>query len=544
MAGFSQDQLGELLSAYLDGELDERDTRLVERILQEDGAARALFAELRATIEVVHSLPRHAAPESIQEDLRLRLERSELLGDPGDAPVVRGRRVLTSGRRLSMAAMIGLVVVAGAYFFRDWDAGLQRPAGERAVVASKEVDDETKQGPAGGGEAAAREGVASRRRHSDVASEDLSEGAKRPPAPGRRVGPADRRETVLADAWTDAETSASLLKRKLTPATASRSLRRHDFDGEPVRISVDVADDAGRSATMAALLEGLRRRRVPEVSAMSVLRSRNEQTASGSFFYRGKAGANFKADGSDRVLVSLPASDLEDLLDDLVRPSAVKGVSLKAGPLVVRGENETRTALRQAGSRRFTAPTSAPGDRPAVAVGGHSADKDPLSSILVDAVLPEIGGSTRGPSAPPSKEAGSTDRGTERSAESAQSPDDVGRRNRADTAEDQAKPALVQERPAPPGEGAVADPAGAARDTRAAGHDAGAMPGEAKRQEPDGLREPASLVQRRTLELDRGTQRTATGGAEDHVGDRRGYVTLVVEVVAAGSLDKEAPAKE
>ncbi|NUQ47365.1 MAG: zf-HC2 domain-containing protein, partial [Phycisphaerae bacterium] len=46
----------ELLSAYLDGELEEGERRLVEARLESDPAARALLAELRGASAALRSL--------------------------------------------------------------------------------------------------------------------------------------------------------------------------------------------------------------------------------------------------------------------------------------------------------------------------------------------------------------------------------------------------------------------------------------------------------------------------------------------------------
>ncbi|MCH7885381.1 MAG: hypothetical protein IIC01_09035, partial [Planctomycetes bacterium] len=119
MSNLSREQLGEWLSAYLDGELDEQQTRLVERTLREDETARRLLEELRQTVAAVSSLPRHAAPSSIHEQIQLHLERGELLGDlPSSTPrsMARGAPRL---RRLSLAAMLALTIGGGVWIASD-----------------------------------------------------------------------------------------------------------------------------------------------------------------------------------------------------------------------------------------------------------------------------------------------------------------------------------------------------------------------------------------------------------------------------------------
>ena len=63
-----RDQLGEWLSAYLDGELDEQDTSRVESVLEADSGAREMLEELREMSAAVGALPRQNAPDSLEDD--------------------------------------------------------------------------------------------------------------------------------------------------------------------------------------------------------------------------------------------------------------------------------------------------------------------------------------------------------------------------------------------------------------------------------------------------------------------------------------------
>src|SRR3990170_1217954 len=99
MARLNPDQLGELLSAYIDRELDAAQTAQVERLLREDEAARRMLSELRRTVNAVASLPRHPAPASIASDVQTVLERSALLGDaPPARPHVHRTRAPWTAR--------------------------------------------------------------------------------------------------------------------------------------------------------------------------------------------------------------------------------------------------------------------------------------------------------------------------------------------------------------------------------------------------------------------------------------------------------------
>lgn len=118
MSQLSEDQLGELLTAYADGEVDAREKAFVEHLLREDRRAVALLAEIRGMSTAVGQLPRQAAPELMTEDIRQYVERDELLGGPmlsHGGPVYRA-----PSRRwtavLSAAAMIGMVSAGVLYF--------------------------------------------------------------------------------------------------------------------------------------------------------------------------------------------------------------------------------------------------------------------------------------------------------------------------------------------------------------------------------------------------------------------------------------------
>ena len=144
------DELGELLSAYLDGELSEQETALVEGHVLQDQAAIRLLEELRRNAELVGSLPRHKAPPGVCEDLKGHLERQELLGtdDPSLEVVDHERRSWFAW--LSMAAMIALVAVSGVWMLRSISTTKtnepQQPSVHLAEAAGLTADDKLARG--------------------------------------------------------------------------------------------------------------------------------------------------------------------------------------------------------------------------------------------------------------------------------------------------------------------------------------------------------------------------------------------------------------
>ena len=118
MSHLSDDQLGELLTAYVDGEVDPREKAFVEHLLREDRRAAALLAELRGLSTAVAQLPRHAAPTMIADDIRQLVERDQLLAGPAFSPVGGTHHAKSRGWTgvLALAAMVGMASAAVLYF--------------------------------------------------------------------------------------------------------------------------------------------------------------------------------------------------------------------------------------------------------------------------------------------------------------------------------------------------------------------------------------------------------------------------------------------
>ncbi len=114
----------ELLSAYLDGELDDRERSDLESRLAGEAPLREALAELRATVELVRELPRLRAPRSFALD-----------------PAAHGRRtpwwqrVLASGEVLQLAGALGsaaaVMLIVGGLLLTSADT-----EGDSAVLQS------------------------------------------------------------------------------------------------------------------------------------------------------------------------------------------------------------------------------------------------------------------------------------------------------------------------------------------------------------------------------------------------------------------------
>lgn len=130
MAADHRDEFEAQLSAYLDGELSERQRAEVEGRLASDLQARRLLDELKATIKAVQGLPRATASDELLESLRTRMERRALLGEGGAAERPPARRSGPALRWLATAAVIGLAFVA-TYLMWPFDPDAQDRSSER-----------------------------------------------------------------------------------------------------------------------------------------------------------------------------------------------------------------------------------------------------------------------------------------------------------------------------------------------------------------------------------------------------------------------------
>ena len=304
------DRLSELLSAYVDGEVDDRERVLVERILREDASARRLLEELRRTIQVVSSLPRHGAPPTLATDLEAQLERAELLGDAEPNVVHLSERRASWTAWLAVAAMLGVVVVSGWWFlqggksngFGDMEskvASLDRDEGQPSISASPPVS------PSGtllGGGAAAVSGVA-----------------------------------------------GATMESQLAAGVDSSSLIKQSFAPEEVRLQVVASTQGERDRLATMLAERFSKQNTENLSARA--RSRTARKPIGSFFLVGKPGVNFDDPQQRQVLIRVPRSQAARVVDDLASIAGSQDrVALQAGPVAVQGASKARDLIQLVGN--------------------------------------------------------------------------------------------------------------------------------------------------------------------------------------------------
>ncbi|UCE59005.1 MAG: hypothetical protein JSU63_16370 [Phycisphaerales bacterium] len=363
MSNPDQEKIGELLSAYLDGELDAGKEAYLERLVAEDAGVRHLLEELRHTVEAVAQLPRHSAPPSIAEDVCSQLERSELLGDfesPGAAP--RGRRsgVLAA---LSMAAVLTLVVTGWLWMSREQDErGMPAsdhlalgPVEERSPATDDHLEDSdaarARRSPEGRMRRVAKKGEAGARDKGTPVERMGKRGAKSPRVAVREDAVVEVDAATPDRDETSQRTRARLLsgapvEQKLAAGMSPRALRNHRFGNETIQLDVSLREGKQLDTAAARLTDYLATLRLADISTKKRIHPGRRRGA-GSFFYSGKPGVNYDDSGQRQILVRVPAEELDGLLTKLVGETIEEeNVALMSGPITVRGLENARNALK------------------------------------------------------------------------------------------------------------------------------------------------------------------------------------------------------
>lgn len=305
MARIDREQLGELLSGYIDGELDPRERQIIERVLREDESARQLLADLRRTAQAVASLPRHAAPASILGDTQATLERSALLNDFPEprAHQTRGRSSWTA--RWAMAAMLGLVLLTGWWF----------------------TTEQTRRGS---------------KSKTELAQREILESAPVSVPATSAVFETDRK----------AAAAVATVEQQLALGVHPTSFRSQTFAAEPVRLQVTVRGGAEREAVSTRIAAALSGQHLADLASVS---GAGDDTIGSvqRFYYRGQAGVNFDAANENQILVRASPQQIDQLLTELSAPDCSdETVALVAGPIAVQGVEKSRSVVQLLGDRQ------------------------------------------------------------------------------------------------------------------------------------------------------------------------------------------------
>lgn len=367
MNDVNREELSELLSGYLDGELDDNDVALIERVLLKDQDARNLLEELRQMVHIVQGLPRHDAPASIAEDIAAFAERSELLGDT-DAfesfPGPRGRSPWST--LLSMAA--GIAVVATGVLWYSYDTNTKEK-GQAVVSNRKPTVDESqafrKVLDRKSGDVALNETASSSRSVAPTAgdSDDDSSTPTKTKLKKRTSGPARKNRAKdfpePTGAWANLPAVPVDRIHQIDPAKLFAlanveqilaldgrvsHLRDHSFPNEKWQLAIPARDGVESGEFARRLVGALRSRNVVD-AALSPDETRLTEISKNGFFLQGASGVNYRDERQEQVLVYLTVSDRDALFDEIEQWSVTNEIELQVGPIRLRGLSRARDAL-------------------------------------------------------------------------------------------------------------------------------------------------------------------------------------------------------
>jgi hypothetical protein len=143
---YEKTDIDELLTGFLDDELDERHATEVRRLIKHDADVAERLMQLKKTRDLLGALPFAEAPAGMLDDIQARLERNTLLEPQLEAHQQRkGSLHLMARKLLAAAAMIGLLAVLATVVYtivapetapkqqityEDWDRPIEKTVPE------------------------------------------------------------------------------------------------------------------------------------------------------------------------------------------------------------------------------------------------------------------------------------------------------------------------------------------------------------------------------------------------------------------------------
>ena len=111
------EQIEEMLNCYIDGELDERKSNEVKRLIDNDKEIYGLYDYLKRHKNIMDAVSQIPAPEGLCDNITAQLEREILLADSGTYSHRAGRRHLMVRRLMTAAAVFALAAVLSIVVF-------------------------------------------------------------------------------------------------------------------------------------------------------------------------------------------------------------------------------------------------------------------------------------------------------------------------------------------------------------------------------------------------------------------------------------------
>lgn len=306
MSNINREQLGEWLSAYLDGELNDQQTKQVEGLLLDDASARQQLERLRLASTMVSALPRRHAPDSIAEDIQHFIERDSLLDEMDTEPATSSTWRSPLTRVFSMVAMLGIIVTGAWFVTRDGTLS-SSPSAERFAESTNTFSDV----------------------EADLGAGETAEKTVSTPQPVE-FG------YLLA--------SASF-EQKLKAGLGLEAAKDHRFENEAVRLRVVVSDKLEQSRVTAKLTSLLLAQQSVLLTEASIDHDSKIEKP-GQYFFEGQLGVNYSAKNEKQLLVRATPQQIEELVDELnsIAPN-FNDVVLASGPTIIRGQSQIIAAL-------------------------------------------------------------------------------------------------------------------------------------------------------------------------------------------------------
>lgn len=308
MSDMDRDQLGQLLSAHLDGELDDRERAFVDRLLESDDEVRAWYDSLRLTVTAVGAMPRHGAPSGMSDDVRELVERQALLGDGGAQRSSPRMRVPWLGITSAAAVFIAAALV-GINQFGNWFG--------RTGVATQFA-----QGP-------------TQRSAPATLQNPVAEGS----------GKMAHNESKKLAAATKSTKADESLEAKLEAGADREAVLAHHFSDESVVLTLALANKGSIDQTARRVTAYLAQAKISNVASDAVPAA---SLRSSPFYVQGRSGINYDDAGERQLLVRVPVAVLGKLVDQVTSGETPgEQVALKAGSLRFDGRAAVRDTFRQ-----------------------------------------------------------------------------------------------------------------------------------------------------------------------------------------------------
>lgn len=328
---------GELLSAYLDGELAPQERQAVEWLLRDSAEARAGLEQLKAVREGLLALPRRCAPQDLASSISAELEREALLGEL--RPAGRGEGSSRSAVWSVFAAAAVLAFASLLWWQLDrWgrpttpDDQLVSAPGGRAAPTLQDLAESLSERSESAKltEKQALEDSAALARKS---ADPRWSGAAQPDREG-----SDAKRGPVPSPLTERLLASASLAQKIEAGVGVETLRTHHFDTESAQLTIECTSDEQRTDVLRTLVKALK-----DTGAVNL--AMTDEVPAGPAFAEGKLGVNYSIAEEKQLIVRLPAQQWKGVLDTVEKSAADARPEMRSGLVVGKGWTSAQTLL-------------------------------------------------------------------------------------------------------------------------------------------------------------------------------------------------------